>query len=279
PWMHREVLPAMIESWRKGFADPELPFCIISLCTDGEPQTLDNYSEKMIDLGIEVREGHYLTFMDFYNAGDKNIGFASSYDLRRAWYHPQVKIPAGERAARWALATQYGYSERDAPWKPPVITQMKSEDGAIILTFNQQVGDQNRGAMVGFSIAGKDRTFHPATAEHVQTGVDGRNRPQFNKKIVKLTSLMVPEPVAYRYAWGRNPLANVQSEGNKDLPLATQRSDDWPAYSVPLGALPKSSALPVNRGDIIKLREALREVDKRRKLAEAQQVIQELGQE
>ena len=49
------------------------------------------------------------TFLDFYLNGDKQIGFASTYDLRRRWYHPQLKLPAGERIARWALATQYGF--------------------------------------------------------------------------------------------------------------------------------------------------------------------------
>ena len=279
PWMHREVLPVMIKSWRETFNDPQMPFCIISLCTDGEPQTLENYSEKMIDLGIEVREGHYQTFLDLYNAGDKNIGFVSSYDLRRAWYHPQVKIPAGERAARWALATQYGFSERDVPWRPPVVTSMQTEDGSITLTFDQPVGDQQRGEMVGFAIAGKDRKFYPAKAEHPETGRDGRDRPQYDKRIVKLTSLMVSEPVAYRYAWGRNPLANVQAEGNKDLPLPTHRSDNWPVYTVPLGVLPEDVALPINRGDLARLSAALREMDKQRKIAEAKAILDKYERE
>lgn len=276
PWMHREVLPVMIQSWREAFNDPAMPFCIISLCTDGPPQTLENYSEMMVNLGIEVRETHYQVFRDLHDAGDKNIGFASSYDLRRAWYHPQVKIPAGERAARWALATQYGFSERDMPWKPPVITDMQIKDGSITLTFDQQVGDQQRGEMVGFAIAGKDRKFHPATAEHLQTGVDGRGRAQYAKKIIKLTSIMVPKPVAYRYAWGRNPLANIQAEGNKDLPLATQRSDDWPVRTVPLGVLPEDAELPLSRGEIPKLRQVLRELDKQRTIAEAKATLQAL---
>ena len=40
-----------------------------------------------------------------------------------------------------------------------------------------------------------------------------------------------------RYAWGRNPLANLQVTGNKDLPFATQRSDDWKMEQVPLVSL------------------------------------------
>ena len=39
--------------------------------------------------------------------GDKNIGFVSSFDQRKSLYHPQIKIPVGERAAKWALASKY----------------------------------------------------------------------------------------------------------------------------------------------------------------------------
>ncbi|MEM9019587.1 MAG: hypothetical protein AAGC44_03395, partial [Planctomycetota bacterium] len=67
--------------------------------------------------------------------------------------------------------------------------------------------------------------------------------------------------------------------GHKDLPLATQRSDDWPIHTVPLGVLPDDVALPLSRGDRNKLFQALREQDRVRKLTEAQQIIQMLGQQ
>ena len=99
----------MIQSWRLAFRDTEMPFGILSLCTDGNPQTLDDYCEKMFNAGIDIRAAQYSTFLDFYQNGDENIGFVSTYDLRRRWYHPQLKLPAGERIARWALATEYGF--------------------------------------------------------------------------------------------------------------------------------------------------------------------------
>ena len=110
--MYREIFPEMIKAWRQAFNDPEMPFGILSLCTDGYPQTRDDYCEKMFNAGIDIRAAQYKTFLDFYNAGDKHIGFVSTYDLRRRWYHPQLKIPAGERIARWALATQYGFDRQ-----------------------------------------------------------------------------------------------------------------------------------------------------------------------
>ena len=104
--LYRDVFPVMIAEWRRAFGDEEMPFGILSQCTDGYPQTRDDYLEKMLNAGIHIRAEHYRTFLDLHEGGDRNIGFASTYDLRRRWYHPQVKVPAGERIARWALSTQ-----------------------------------------------------------------------------------------------------------------------------------------------------------------------------
>lgn len=85
------------------------------------------------------------------------------------------------------------------------------------------------GPMEGFSIAAKDRQFHPATAASLVTGKDDRGRDKKNDKVIVLTSPMVAEPIHFRYAWGRNPMGNVQDKG---IPLATQRSDDWPLEEI-----------------------------------------------
>jgi sialate O-acetylesterase len=232
----------------------------------------------MLDLGINIREVQYDTFRDFEKAGDKNIGYVSTFDLRRKWYHPQLKVPAGERAAKWALATQYGVSDREVPWRPPVITKMEVKDGSIVVTLDQPVKDPEDGAMQGFAIAGNDRRFHPATIEYVETGRDARNQPQIDRKSLKLTSIMVPEPVAYRYAWGRSPLANIKAEGDFNMvPLATQRSEDWPMLTVPLGVVEEDAEMPPSRADMAKITSALREMDKQRRLREAELTIQELG--
>ena len=271
--MYADVFPVLIESWREAFNDPKMPFGILSLCTAGEPQTLDNYCEMMLNFGIGIRAAQYQTFADLYEAGDKNIGFASTYDLRRSWYHPGLKIPAGERIARWALATQYGFDPNSIRWKPPVISDMQAKDGGLIVKFNEAIGDPEDGDMVGFAIAGKDRRFHPVKAEYPEIGRDHRNRPQYDRKQLKLTSIMVPEPVAYRYAWSRNPLANLSYS---DVPLATQRSDDWPDQAVPLGVLPENATPLLTQPNLRDLKIALQKMDKQRKLAEAKATIEVL---
>ena len=48
-----------------------------------------------------------------------------------------------------------------------------------------------------------------------------------------LTSPHVANPIHFRYAWGRNPMGNVQTTDKDDLPFATQRSDDWKIEETP----------------------------------------------
>jgi len=230
--MYYQIFGKMITAWRAAFTDQDMPFGIISLCTCGEPQTRDEYLEKMFDDGIYIREVQYKTFLDFYKAGDTNIGYASSFDQRRSWYHPQLKIPVGERISRWALATQYGFA-KEIKWKPPMYTEMKIDDGKIILKMDAIVKPENDGVIEGFAIAGDDRRFQPADASYLVTGKDKHNRPETDKKAIVLSSLLVPKPLHFRYAWGRNPMGNLKTADNNDLPFATQRSDDWKMEEVP----------------------------------------------
>lgn len=274
--LYEVVFPVMIEEWRKSFNDPEMPFGILTLCTADYPQTLENYSENMLNHANFIRAVQYKTWEDGYKAGDKNLGIVSTYDLRRRWYHPSYKMPAGERAARWALATQYGADEKHIPWRPAIVQKMETVDGKLVLTFDKDVQNPEDGPMRGFAIAGKDRKFYPATAEHFITGYDNRKRPQYNRKQVSLSSIMVDEPVHFRYGFGRNPLANVRS--HMVVPLGTQRSDDWPMHTVPLGVLPDDVKLPLEGNDVGKLKRAHQALDKERRIAEAKALLEELSE-
>lgn len=271
--MYREIFPQMIAAWRTAFNDPDMPFGILSLCTDGPVQTLDNYSEMMSNPGPYLREAQYQTFLDLYNAGDRNIGFTSTYDLRRRWYHPQLKIPAGERIARWALATQYGF-DKAIRWKPPMVTQMKVDDDQLVLMLDEAAAAVDDGGPIfGFAIAGNDRNFHPATATHLVTGKDDRGRPKKDKMTLVLSSSMVPQPKHYRYASGRSPLGNLQAERITDVPFATQRSDDWPLESTPSGVFDEDISTKLDRAQRRKLVEALQSLDQQRKLFHANKLI------
>ena len=271
-----QVFPKMIASWRAAFNDPQLPFGIISLCTDSTPQTLDNYLECMTDYGIHVREAQYKVFLDMYQGGDKNIGFASSFDFRRAWYHPQQKIPAGERIARWAMATQYKIPA--IPWLPPMITKTESKDGALLLYFDKDVASVDSQAIEGFAIAGDDGKFQPASAEPWITGKDDRNQPKRDQKILVLRSAHVPKPVHFRYAWGRNPMGNLRvgNTHEKDCAFAAQRSDHWTMADMYHAYTGKMSAArgEINGQEMNELRKALQAADLARRVADARTLIE-----
>ena len=275
--MYYQVFGKMISAWRETFGNPQMPFCIISLCTAGEPQTRDNYLKPMYDVGPYIREAQYKTFRDFRDAGDKSIGFVSSFDQRKSFYHPQIKIPVGERAAKWALVTQYELitgPDAEEYWLPPSIKEVKIVDGTIRLTLSTAIKmkDESDDKLVGFAIAGEDRRFYPADVNWFADGAkDNRNQPVYARNILVLSSPFVARPVHYRHAWARNPMSNIAN--SQQIPLATQRSDDWileetpVKFPVPQGMLEKDAARQV-RGKIVKELE-LDDTERRIKEAEA----------
>lgn len=265
--MYYQLFGKMIESWRRAFEDPQMPFGIISLCTDGPFQTLDNYLEMMVNEGQFIRDVQYKTYLDYRSAGDNQVGFVSSYDMRRDWYHPQLKRPVGERIARWALATQYGKS---IPWQPPMITEMRVLEDKLELSFNAPV-DAGRGKPIeGFAIAGEDRMFQPATAENLELRKDKNNRPVYDYNKVILSSPHVAKPIHYRYAWGRNPMGNLKFRYKFDSSiLPTQRSDDWRIHEVPYSFGDKADRRTLNQ-----IRRVNRSLDMQRRIKDAQKLIE-----
>jgi sialate O-acetylesterase len=266
--LYYQVFAKMIGAWRAAFNDPKMPFGIISLCTEGDPQDLDNYLANIANEGIYIREVQYKTFLDFQKAGDKYVGFASSFDQRRSWYHPQIKIPVGERIAGWALVTQYGKSG-DIRWLPPAIQEMKVQGGKMILKLVRfEVIPYNDGPILGFAIAGKDGKFQPAKADWINPADPG------DRSAIVLSSPLVAEPVYYRHAWGRNPLANLKADG---IPLDTLRNDNFTVadmYEIYTG---KKSATP-NILDGVEHREltnALKAEDVKRRRNEAETFLKE----
>jgi sialate O-acetylesterase len=276
--MYYQIFGEMITAWRSAFNDPQMPFCIISLCTAGEPQTRENYLEPMYDAGVLIREAQYKTFRDFYDAGDKGIGFVSCFDLRKSWYHPQIKIPAGERAAKWALASQYDILKgRDADqyWLAPSVKDVTIADGVIRLTMSTSIKtkDESDGKMMGFAIAGKDRRFYPAEVQWYTDGsVDNRNQPTYQHNILVLSSRFVPEPIHYRHAWARNPISNMVN--GFGVPLATQRSDDWILEETPVKVkdFDKKNSRQISN----EIRKMLRQADIERRIKEAEATIADL---
>jgi sialate O-acetylesterase len=106
-------------------------------------------------------------------------------------------------------------------------------------------------------------------------GKKGRSL-QYDNTIVVLKSPLVPEPVHYRYAWGRSPMGNIQARDGR-VPLATQRSDKWTNADLlkALTGLDAEDPGQLSRGEGNALRNALASEDHRRKIAEAQALLEQ----
>lgn len=269
--LYARVFPEMIKAWRTAFNDPAMPFGIITQETQDQPQTLDNFLPAMVDEGNYIREVHYQTFLNFRKAGDKNIGYASCFDQHRAWYHPQIKVPVGERIAKWALATQYGKNIR---WLPPQLQEVKTSDGKLFLKLDTWAIPFNDGPILGFAIAGKDGRFQPAKAQWFDKNA-GKGAPNWDRTHIVLASELVPEPVYFRYAWARNPLENLKSTDNAGLPFDTQRNDNFTLadmYQIYTG---NNSATPgvLNEGEKRDLIKVLKAEDLKRRHEEARTLL------
>jgi sialate O-acetylesterase len=131
--------------------------------------------------------------------------------------HPKNKQDVAKRLSRWALAKQYGF---DIRYQSPTMASMKVDGGNAIVKFDHVGGGLDTfdvPKLIGFTIAGEDGKFVDATAKIV------------GKDTVEVSAGSVAIPVAVRYAWADNPIANVQSA--EGLPMTPFRTDDWPGVT------------------------------------------------
>ncbi|MEM7235732.1 MAG: hypothetical protein AAF517_26415, partial [Planctomycetota bacterium] len=76
------------------------------------------------------------------------------------------------------------------------------------------------------------------------------------------------------YAWARSPLGNLQSPRMSDVPVATQRSDEWPLEWIPGGEVEGKLPVKLDRRQRRELQQALRKQDLERRLQEAKSLIE-----
>jgi sialate O-acetylesterase len=212
-WQYRELLTAMIRSWRGLWADGDpmtpapdgFPFLIVQLANFQAPA-----AEPGPSAWAELQEAQA-----WVAANEPRCGLAVALDLGAANdIHPKNKQDVGRRLAFAARAVAYG---EQFVHSGPVYERME-KDGARLRLHFRHVGAgleaRGGGPLRHFAVAGADRKFVWANA-----GIDGDT--------VVVSAEGVPDPVAVRYAWAANPVgANL---GNKDgLPAGLFRTDDWP---------------------------------------------------
>ena len=204
---YRYLFPLMIKAWREDWGEGDFPFYWVQLA-DFRAEV-----EQPADSAwAELREAQTMTMDKLPNTGQAVIiDVGEGRDI-----HPRNKLTVAKRLARWALAKDYGI---DVVYRSPQYKSMKVEGNKIRVTFDtfgSKLYSFDTPQPRGFAVAGEDRKFYWAEA-----------KLQGNDVIV--TCPEVPHPVAVRYAWADNPVANLQNA--EGLPVTPFRTDDWPGVT------------------------------------------------
>ncbi|MEO0793746.1 MAG: sialate O-acetylesterase [Verrucomicrobiota bacterium] len=194
----------LIESWRDEWGIGDFSFYWVNLA---DYATSDSWKGN--------HKWPYLREAQTKTLSLPNTGEAVTIDLGEANdIHPRDKEAVGRRLARIALAQDYGYKK--LPYLNPKYESMSVSGNKITLKFvdvGQGLKTVDNDQPLGFTIAGKDKEFIPASANIV------------NRDTIEVWSDRVSKPVAVRYAWEDNPTCNVYSL--ERLPLTPFRTDNW----------------------------------------------------
>jgi sialate O-acetylesterase len=218
PKFYRLLMKLMVEGWREDFNDPELPVAVIGFCAGGQAQTRENFEQLGFSTAAYIREAQRLGLADLDDS--VNTAFIPAYDQKIPQLHTKKKKELGLRTARWALKEVYGKEE--IVWDTASLVSAVAEDNAMLLTFDQAVRVDDFGSEIeGFSIADQSGVFYLATAVAKST-----KDKELQHKQILVSSPLVEEPVAVRYAWARSPMGNLKVNGIPWQPLHSFRTDD-----------------------------------------------------
>jgi sialate O-acetylesterase len=203
-YQYRTLFPLMIRNWRSAWGH-DFPFYFVQLANwhanKAEPDESD---------WAELREAQMMTLREPQTGMAVTIDIGDENDI-----HPRNKLDVGRRLAAWALAGTYG--QKMVP-SGPLFERFDIEGDKVRIHFKHApaLKTSDGGPLKGFAIAGEDRRFVWADAR-----IDGDT--------VIVSSPKVLKPVAVRYGWADNPIANLYNSAG--LPASPFRTDDWPGVT------------------------------------------------
>lgn len=190
--IHEGLFRLLVDSWRKNWNQPEMPFIFVQLSSIARPSWPAFRNSQRL-LASEI----------------PNTAMAVSSDLGDSLdVHPRNKRPVGERLARQALNRVYSMTHI-TPSGPLPLKAERTAPGTIELTmdYGQGMHSSDGAPLRTFEIAEVDGKFYPATATVV-----GPNR-------IKLTNMDITTPRYARYAW--QPFTRANLVNADELPAST----------------------------------------------------------
>ncbi len=208
---YSERLKLLVEQWRGQFGLGEIPFYFVEIA----PYHYDDVNGTQ---GALLREQQQRAARMIPNSSLICTNDLV-YPYETTQIHPAQKQQVGERLAYTALSRDYGFEGllyKSSSYKD---MQVKGDAVYIHLQDNYHT-DAPFEQIEGFELAGEDRVFHPATAQHFWQPGGG-----YWDEAIRLTCPEVQHPVAVRYCFRNFQLGNVKNGGN--LPLFPFRTDNW----------------------------------------------------
>jgi sialate O-acetylesterase len=183
PKEYQQLLPALINDWRKKWQQGTLPFLFVQLPNFMEVRYLPSESQW-----AELRFGQLKSLSVANTAMAVTIDIGEWNDI-----HPLEKKVVGERLA--LAARKLAYGNEKIVYSGPVFKSFFKEADSIKIEFDH-IGSgltiKGGGDLNHFAIAGADRKFVWAEA-------------RINNNRVIVWSDEIIDPVYVRYAWADNP--------------------------------------------------------------------------
>ncbi|WP_291583717.1 GDSL-type esterase/lipase family protein [Bacteroides sp.] len=190
---HEKLFHLLVDSWRKNWENPELPFYYVQLSSMDRPSwPWFRDSQRRL-----LKEIPYTGMAVSSDQGD-------SLDV-----HPKNKKPVGERLARQALNRTYGM--KAVVPSGPLFRSAEFRKGAAYVSFDFADGmsSSDGKALQTFEVAETEGLFYPAKAEIVGDRI-------------KVYSDQVKHPRYVRYGW--QPFTRANLVNAQGLPASTFRS-------------------------------------------------------
>ena len=209
---YSERMKLLAEQWRSQIGLGEIPFYFVQIA----PYRYDD--DNNATSGALLRE-QQLKAQQLIPNSSLVCTNDLVYPYEYSQIHPTQKQQVGERLAYTALARDYGFE--GLMYQSSTFKDMQVKDDAIFIHLdNNYHTDAPFEDIEGFEIAGEDKVFHPAKAQHFWQPGGG-----YWDEAIRISSPEVKKPVAVRYCFKNFQIGNVKNAGN--LPLFPFRTDNW----------------------------------------------------
>ena len=189
--LHEVIFPTLIDSWRRTWNNPEMPFYFVQLSSINRP-SWPHFRDS------QRRLAQNIAYCDFAVSSDKG----DPWDV-----HPKEKAPVGERLARLALNQTYGMNHVAQHGPTPVSAKRVGKNLVIEFSDAKELKTSDDKPLRGLEVGGVIGTTEAVPSEKIKF--------KGNSIVIEGYS----SAIRVRYAWKPYTDANLVNETG--LPAST----------------------------------------------------------